>query len=882
MIRKSVLTSKVTLNRSYRASNSSTYAGNNVLGILREDFGMWERRAPLSPAQVKQLLDTNKGVEVLVQPCTRRIFSNYEYEKAGAKISEDLNKASFLIGVKSPKANTLIANKSYMFFSHTIKAQSYSLPLLDTILEKNIRLYDYETITKDGRDDTPRTVAFGGYAGRAGMIDGLQGLGLRLLAEGYSTPFLHLPTTYMHQNWAQSQDAVRKMGELITTTGLPESLTPLVVAFTGRGNVTKGAREVFDLLPHEYVTVAELPTLAADVKSGKRSANKVYGVVAEMQDIAELKPEHQTGKAFDREDFFHNPSKYQGKFHKAVLPYITMLANGIYWETRFPRVLTKAHLAHLRSPAGGNNRNLRMVADISCDYAGSVEFLERFTSIEDPYFTFNPEAHASNAVGKESKKEEITSEIDGTGVLVLGVDNLPSELPRDASEHFGAALLPLIPPVLNSNGAADMSDLPAELRRACLFSGGKYQPKWSYIARLREQAEHHAQMAKHASGIPLVTTTIELVGHLFDTGLINQVLDLLEAHASDSATGKLADFTVANCDVRPNNSSGAQFSRVRLELKAKDEAALKEVLGLIQAAVDKTPKAEGTLEVTQKMQSITVTAPRRVLLFGSGRVAKPLMKLLDTLGDVEVVIATEDEAQAADLMTAMGKVSSSGNNKASFVKYRFPDDNNLLPQLIGKSDVVVSLLPATMHVPIAEEAIQQAKHMVTASYVSPQMAQLDQRAKQAGVVVLNEVGLDPGIDHLLIMKSIDDIHERGGTVKELVSLCGGLPDPVAADNPLRYKMSWSPKGVLSAAGNSARYLAHGQTIEVPGDQLLLSTMPCNRIPTLRLEVIPNRDSLSYKELYNVPQVHSICRGTLRYEGKETGFYCFLFVNLLRI
>ena len=111
---------------------------------------------------------------------------------------------------------------------------------------------------------------------------------------------------------------------------------------------------------------------------------------------------------------------------------------------------------------------------------------------------------------------------------------------------------------------------------------------------------------------------------------------------------------------------------------------------------------------------MTVTQPRKVLLFGSGRVAKPLMKLLDTLGDVEVVIATEDEAQAQDLMTAMGRSSTSGNHKASFVKYRYPDDNHSIPSLVGKSDVVISLLPATMHASIAKEAIAQQRHMVTA------------------------------------------------------------------------------------------------------------------------------------------------------------------------
>ena len=504
MIRTRLSSVKAAKLMSARAHNHS-YAGNNVLGILREDFGMWERRAPLSPNQVGTLLKSNPGVKVMVQPCTRRIFSDVEYEKAGATISEDLKDASFLIGVKSPKANTLLADKSYMFFSHTIKAQPYSMPLLDTVLEKNIRLYDYEAITQQGRDDLPRSVAFGGYAGRAGMIDGLQGLGLRLLAEGYSTPFLHLPTTYMHQNWAQAQDAIRKMGELIATTGLPEQLSPMVFAFTGRGNVAKGAMEVFNLLPHEYVSVAELPKLKEDVKAGRRSANKVYGVVVETADLVELKGGSK--QPFDRSDFQHNPSKYESKFHRTVLPHIHYLANGVYWDERYPRVLTKAHLAHLRSPAGGNNRNLRVVADITCDYAGSVEFLEKFTTIEDPYFTYNPEA----GVAKDAaNKSAISSTIDGEGVLVLGVDNLPSELPRDASEHFGAALLPLIPPILQSKGDADMSDLPAELKRACLFSNGQYMPKWSYIARLREQSEQYELKASLA-GKPLASMKIELV-----------------------------------------------------------------------------------------------------------------------------------------------------------------------------------------------------------------------------------------------------------------------------------------------------------------------------------------------------------------------------------
>lgn len=222
----------------------------------------------------------------------------------------------------------------------------------------------------------------------------------------------------------------------------------------------------------------------------------------------------------------------------------------------------------------------------------------------------------------------------------------------------------------------------------------------------------------------------------------------------------------------------------------------------------------------------------------------------------------------------------SGNDKSAFVPFRFPQDNEKLPDLIRQSDIVVSLLPATMHVPIAKEAIKQRRHLVTASYVSPEMRALHDQAVAEGVILLNEAGLDPGIDHMLIQKSIDDIHHRGGVVRELVSLCGGLPDPVAADNPLRYKFSWSPKGVMNASNNSAKYLSKGKLIDIPGEELLLNAKASTRFPTLRLEVLPNRDSLSYREFYNVPHVHSICRGTLRYEGWSNVMYAFKVLGLM--
>merc|ERR1719197_1075559 len=165
--------------------------GNNALGIRREDKNRWERRAPLTPAHVKKLV--KKGVRVFVQPSTLRIFPDSDYEQAGAVVQEDLSPASVVFGVKEVPIHKLIPKRTYMFFSHTIKAQEYNMPLLDAIMENQIRLLDYERIVDA---DGNRLVRFGRYAGYAGMVDFLHSLGNRLLAMGYSTPFMHIGYTH--------------------------------------------------------------------------------------------------------------------------------------------------------------------------------------------------------------------------------------------------------------------------------------------------------------------------------------------------------------------------------------------------------------------------------------------------------------------------------------------------------------------------------------------------------------------------------------------------------------------------------------------------------------------------------------------------------------
>ncbi len=468
MLQRKVFRSSYRLAQLHEARRNTSYAGNKILGIVREQHGMWERRAPLSPDQVRKLLKDLPGSKVLVQPCTRRIFTNEQYTAAGAIVTDDLSPASFILGVKSVKAAELIPHKSYMFFSHTIKAQPGSMPLLDEILERKVRLFDYECITKDGRDDTPRLVAFGNYAGRAGMIDGLQGLGLRLLAEGYSTPFLHVPNTYIHRSMNEVRERLKVVGDMIKSSGFPHALSPIVFAFTGNGNVAKGAIEIFEHLPHEYITPEELPNLKEEIKQGRRKSNVIYAVKLKTSDLVRHKSDPFK---FSKDDYYRFPENYEAAFHQTIMPHITMLVNGIYWDARFPRLITKENISQLRK---AGNHNFRAVADISCDINGSVEFLSRPTSIESPFYIYNPE------------KDEIHDNISSKGILMLGVDNLPTELPTDASEHFGERLLPLLPPLLTATDG-NYETLPPELKRACIASDGALTPKWSYISRLREQ-----------------------------------------------------------------------------------------------------------------------------------------------------------------------------------------------------------------------------------------------------------------------------------------------------------------------------------------------------------------------------------------------------------
>lgn len=247
---------------------------------------------------------------------------------------------------------------------------------------------------------------------------------------------------------------------------------------------------------------------------------------------------------------------------------------------------------------------------------------------------------------------------------------------------------------------------------------------------------------------------------------------------------------------------------------------------------------------------------QKILILGAGLVAKPIVQYL-LKKNYEVTVASNTPDRAEHMINKHPNGSS---------VYWAAEDENTLDRLVANHDLTVSLLPYVFHLMVAKHCLNHRKNMVTTSYVKPEMRALDEEVKKAGILFLNEIGLDPGIDHMSAMRIIDHVHQKGGAVLEFYSICGALPAPEAADNPFKYKFSWSPKGVVMAGNNDAVFLKHGHVITIPSKDLFKDPFIIDFPEIGLLEVYPNRDSLVYKEIYGVPEVQTMIRGTFRYKG----------------
>lgn len=734
------------------------------------------------------------------------------------------------------------------------------MSLLDKILAERASLYDYELIVGD---DGKRLLAFGKFAGRAGLIDFLHGLGKRYLNLGFSTPFLSLGASHMYSSLAAAKAAVIAVGEEIATCGLPSGICPIVFVFTGNGNVSQGAQEIFKLLPHTYVDPSKLPELAVGDSAHLKLTSRVfhvYGCVVTCENM--VTPKDLT-KVFDKADYYAHPQHYYPVFHERIAPYASVIVNCMYWEKRFPRLLSTKQLQELMS----NGCPLVGVADISCDISGSIEFINKTTSIESPFFRYDPFTNSYH------------DDMGGDGVICLAVDILPTEFSREASQHFGDILSQFIGCLASTK---DLRDLPSHLRRACIAHGGALTSLYEYINRMRSYSSigSSPNSTNGSSAEKKYKTLVSLSGHLFDQFLINEALDIIEAAGGS--------FHLAKCEV---GQSTNDMSYSELEVSADDCAVLNQIIDSLSSIsnLNNTDivfnmEKEISLRIDRDSNSVADTngvskRKRAVLILGAGRVCRPAAKLLASIGKMSCNSfntlrgANAEEIEEFQVIVASlyqkdANETIEGIQNATAIQLDVMDYESL-SKYVSKVEVVLSLLPPNFHSTVANACIEHKKHLVTASYVDVSMSALDARAKCAGITILSEMGLDPGIDHMMAMKMINEAHVRKGKITSFVSYCGGLPSPAAANNPLAYKFSWNPAGAIRAGQNPATYMSLGKIVHVEGNQLYDSAVSFRipDLPAFALEYLPNRNSLVYGDLYGISnEASTIFRATLRYEG----------------
>lgn len=425
-----------------------------ILGIRREDKNKWEKRVPITPEHVKELKEKH-NIDTLIQPSQIRAFTDKEYQQVGATVVEDVSSSNAVFAIKEIPNNFFSQGKTYLFFSHTIKGQKKNMPMLKKMIELGCTLIDYEKIIDDqGR----RLVFFGRYAGIVGMIDTLWAFGQRVKWRGIDTPLSQIKQTINYKNLDEAKEHIESIGNKIREKGIPDFLTPIVVGFVGYGNVSKGAQEILDLLPVDEIRPKQLEAIHENF-----SDKIIYKVVFKEEDLVE--PIH-TEKSFNLQDYYNNPHLYHSVFQQYIHR-LSILMNCIYWSEKYPRLFTKYFLEKNYT----RQMKLQVVGDISVDINGAIEFTEKTTTPGNPVFVYNP------------IRRDIVDGYNGSGVVVMAIDNLPCELPFESSKAFSDSLIRFIPPIVKADYSTDFKNLalPSEIKKAVILHKGKLTPEYEYI-----------------------------------------------------------------------------------------------------------------------------------------------------------------------------------------------------------------------------------------------------------------------------------------------------------------------------------------------------------------------------------------------------------------
>ncbi len=394
------------------------------IGIIREGKMPHDKRVPFTPVQCKYLLEEYSDLQIVVQPCPYRCYTDDEYKSQGVNLQDDLTDCDILMGVKEVPVENLIADKKYLFFSHTIKKQPYNKKLLQKVLENKIQLIDYECLVDENFN---RVIGFGRYAGIVGAYNGIMGYGLKYGM--FDLKAAHL----CHDK--------KELFKELEKAKLPN----IKIVITGGGRVANGALETLGALEIRKVTPYEFLNYTF--------REPVY-VQLHSKDFHALK----NGVGWSSAEFYHHPELFNNTFSNpgSFADNCDLLIHCTYWNPKAPILFTKEQMK-------GHKFKISVIADVSCDINGSVPSTTHPSTIEDKFYGYNPHT------GKEDEAFAPST------ITVMAVDNLPCELPRDASEGFGKDLMEkVIPNLLGEDNGL--------IERGSITMDGKLTSRFEYLS----------------------------------------------------------------------------------------------------------------------------------------------------------------------------------------------------------------------------------------------------------------------------------------------------------------------------------------------------------------------------------------------------------------
>jgi alanine dehydrogenase len=390
-------------------------------GIIKERKNPPDRRVVFTPEEVVRLQQEHPEAKVKVESSDIRVFSDEDYSKLGIEVTNDISDCDVFFGVKEIPVDYLLPNKKYFFFSHTIKKQQHNRKLLQAVLDKNIELYDHETIVDA---NNRRLIGFGRYAGIVGAYNGFRAFGIKY--DLYTLP---------------KAETLKSKEDLLVR--LKRQIFPNIkIVLTGSGKVGMGAKEILDGMKIKHVAVDDF-------------LNKIYSMPVYTQiDVLDYN-KRLDGKVLDNNDFYKNPQDYTSNFGRFTKVADIFMA-GHFHGNNAPDILTREML---QSP----DFKIKVVADISCDVAGPIACSLRASTIADPFYGYLP-----------CEDKEVPYTHPGS-IMVMSVDNLPCELPKDASEGFGEIFMEHVIPAF-FNGDKD-----GILQRAKMTEKGKLTARFAYL-----------------------------------------------------------------------------------------------------------------------------------------------------------------------------------------------------------------------------------------------------------------------------------------------------------------------------------------------------------------------------------------------------------------